>query len=93
MMLRALAVLCLLGAGVQPGRAGSCDQHETFVLLVHGGAGAGSLPLEEQRARRAVLRDVLEDGREIVRALDALRGAGRLGRDAEGRYCLKETDG
>jgi 3-polyprenyl-4-hydroxybenzoate decarboxylase len=29
------------------------------------------------------------DGREIVLALDALRGAGRLERDAEGRYALK----
>jgi 3-polyprenyl-4-hydroxybenzoate decarboxylase len=29
------------------------------------------------------------DGREIVLALDALRSAGRLGRDAEGRYLLE----
>jgi UbiD family decarboxylase len=29
------------------------------------------------------------DGREIVRALEALRGTGRLARDAEGRYALK----
>jgi hypothetical protein len=29
------------------------------------------------------------DGREIVRALDALRAAGRLERDAEGRYFTK----
>ena len=28
------------------------------------------------------------DGREIVRDLDALRGAGRLSRDAEGRWVL-----
>jgi UbiD family decarboxylase len=30
------------------------------------------------------------DGREIVLALDALRSAGRLGRDGEGRYALKQ---
>lgn len=29
------------------------------------------------------------DGREIVRALEVLRGEGRLARDAEGRYALK----
>ena len=29
------------------------------------------------------------DGREIVVALDAIRSAGRLDRDAEGRYLLK----
>jgi UbiD family decarboxylase len=31
------------------------------------------------------------DGREIVRALEALRGAAVLDRDAEGRYCVKPT--
>ena len=29
------------------------------------------------------------DGREVVRALEALRQAGRLVLDAEGRYALK----
>jgi hypothetical protein len=29
------------------------------------------------------------DGREIVRALEAMRGAGKLDRDGEGRYRLK----
>jgi hypothetical protein len=29
------------------------------------------------------------DGREIVRALEAMRAAGALDRDAEGRYRLK----
>jgi 3-polyprenyl-4-hydroxybenzoate decarboxylase len=31
-----------------------------------------------------------DDGREIVRALDALRTAGRLARDADGRYRLAD---
>ncbi len=68
MVLRIIAVLVLLGGGVQPAGAGDCADRATFVLLVHGGAGSGEQPAEQRRARRKVLERVLRAGAEQLRA-------------------------
>ncbi len=68
MMLRMIVLVALIGSGLQPAWAGDCTQRETFVLLVHGGAGSGALPAAQQRARRQVLERVLRAGAEQLRA-------------------------
>jgi beta-aspartyl-peptidase (threonine type) len=68
MVLRIIAVLVLLGSGLQPAGAGDCAERATFVLLVHGGAGSGEQPAEQRRARRQVLERVLRAGAEQLRA-------------------------
>jgi beta-aspartyl-peptidase (threonine type) len=79
MLMRAIVFMTVLALLPSVTQAGECKANKTWVLLVHGGAGAGALPRDKQKARLEVVKHVLLDCSTMLKrgasAVDAVEAA------------------